>query len=178
MQLVVDTSGIDHGILVDASPLIYLAKIEALDDVAGIASITSAVAEETARPQLGYRHPDAIAIDRAIASGRILIVEPARKESVATEMLAERVPGLGLGERQTLAVAIERRIPTVIFDRRGRRVAAALGAPSMDLLELLALVTPDAQLLERRFHRFALLVDMRVSALEELLVRIRKGRPR
>ena len=162
-------------LILDASPLIYLAKLTALDVLAvatGEASVTPTVLEEVTRPQVAYRHPDAVEIEQAVTSGLIHILELDDRERSLAADLTERVSGLHHGEAEVLSLAISRSIPAVIFERQARRVARTLGAESIDIVELIVAGTPDRELMEDRVVRFARLVNMRFDHVAELLTRL------
>ncbi len=174
-----DSRYLTSAIVLDASPLIYLAKLEALDVLTvatGAALVTPTVLEEVTRPQIAYRHPDAVEVEQAIERGEIGVVTLTQAEHDAAVDMTKRVPGLDPGETEVLAVAISRTIPAVIFERRARRVARALGANLVGVVELLVAGTDDAVLREERIVRFARLVDMRLDDAVELLARIRSRR--
>lgn len=165
--------------MVDASPLIYLAKLDALEVFAkgGYQPIVpEAVVEETTRPALIYRHPDAATIEAAVGRGdlRVVVLAPAEEEIAAR--LAVQVPGMHPGECHVLSVALARGTPAVMFERRGRSVARAYGVELVDVFELLFDGTPDDGLLDRRVRRFAELIEMRLADLEALRERIARRR--
>jgi predicted nucleic acid-binding protein len=168
-------------LILDASPLIYLAKLEALDVLevsTRQAFVTPAVIEEVTRPQLAYRHPDAVVVERAMAAGTLEATEPTAAEQGRAHDIATLVSGLHSAEAEVLAIAISRTIPAVIFERRARRVAASLGASLVDVTELLVAGTRDGSLLEDRVVRFARLVDLRLDDAVALLERVRaRGAP-
>jgi len=85
----------------------------------------------------------------------------------------KRIPGLDPGEAEVLAVSIARSLPAVIFERRARRVAGALGAGLIDVIELIVRGTTGRALREERIVRFARMVDMRLDDAVELLARVR-----
>jgi predicted nucleic acid-binding protein len=165
--------------VLDASPLIYLAKLEALDVLTiavGSASTTPAVLEEVTRPQMTYRHPDAIEIEAAVDRGTLSRLTLHDDERDRARRIGERVPGLHAGETEVLAVALERRIPAVIFERPARRIAASLGADLIDVTELLVAGTRDRADREKRVLRFAGMVNMRLDQTIELFARIGSNR--
>ena len=66
-------------LILDASPLIYLAKLDALDAVAiagHVAVVPSSVYDETARPELAFRHPEVAIIERIRLGGQLLVISP------------------------------------------------------------------------------------------------------
>jgi predicted nucleic acid-binding protein len=163
------------GLVLDASPLIYLAKIEAIDVLESLTErvlIPRAVLEETTRPALLYQHPDAAVIERAVREGVITAIDLDASETATTDDLTSRVPALHAGVSAVLAIALHRGIPAVLFERRARRVAAATGAELVDVVELLFAGTPQADLLATRVRRFAELVNMRLSDYEALRERV------
>jgi predicted nucleic acid-binding protein len=162
-------------IVLDASPLICLTKLEALDVLSvatRAAAVTPMVFEEATRPQLAYRHPDAVEIEQAVASGRIETLELSGDEESEASSMLERIPGLHHGEAEVLSVAVSRSMPAVIFERRARRVARMLGAELVDVTELIVAGTVDGALMEDRIVRFARMVNMRFDHVTELLSRI------
>jgi predicted nucleic acid-binding protein len=166
-------------VVLDASPLIYLAKLAAIDVLAAAteeALVTPTVLEEVARPQLAYRHPDAIEIEQAITGGLIRVEALTDAEKARAADFAARVPGLHFGEAEVLALAVSRSVAAVIFERQARRVARSLGAELVDLVELLVAGTPKDELREDRIVRFARLVNMRFDDVAQLLARLRSRR--
>ncbi len=174
-----DSRYLTSDLLLDASPLIYLAKLHALDVLAVTATtvhVTPAVLEEMTRPQVAYRHPDAVEIERVVAKGQMAVVMPTASEQEAAMDLERRIPGLGSGKTEVLSIAISRSFTAVIFERRARRVAASLGVKLIDIVELLVAGTPDPTMREERIVRFASLVNMRLEDVVALLARLRSGR--
>lgn len=163
-------------LVVDASPLIYLAKIHALDlfTVAKPALITEAVRREAVLPQAAYRFPEIAEIDAACRARVIEVVALQPHEKLAVQDIGRRVPGLGLGERESVAVGAARGQAVVLFDRRANRIAEALGVRTIGIVELLFAPTTDTELLESRVRCFASLVDMRIDALGQLLERVKE----
>jgi predicted nucleic acid-binding protein len=163
----------------DASPLIYLAKLDAMDvleNLGIVGAVTPAVAKETTRPAVAYRHRDGLVIEAALEDGRLALLELTPSETGIGSDLSGRIAGMHRGECEVLAVAIERSMSAVIFERRARAVARALGIHLVDVVELLVQGTPDPELLDWRIHRFAELVEMRLKDLELLLKMTGKGR--
>jgi len=168
-------------VAVDASPLIYLAKLEALD-VFRAASlrplVPRSVFDETAKPALTYRHPDAIRIEEAARSGHLEVVEATPAESKAADTLAGRIPQMHRGECEVLAVASSRAVPAVIHEGRARTIARILGIELLDVAELLFRGTKDDELLEARIRGFGGLVNLRLGDIEALLELVRQRRLR
>lgn len=165
-----------HQLVVDTGPLIYLAKIDALDLFTpdDPAHITDGVRREALLPQAAYRFPEITAIHAALGGGRIAVVALRPDEKDAVLDLGHRVPGLGLGERESIVVAHARSWSAVLFDRRANRIAESFGVRVAGVVELLFARTQPRAVLETRIRRFASLVDMRTSALEQLLERVRE----
>ena len=162
-------------ILVDASPLIYLAKLDALECFAGGGwepLLTPAVVAEVASPAVAYRYPDALTISRALASGVLVTVELTADERTHAAGLAGSINGLGRGESEALAIASSRGHGVVIFERQGVRVARALGVVPVNPAEVLFRGSGDRDLLRRRLIRFADMTAMRASDIDALLARI------
>lgn len=163
----------------DASPLIYLAKLEALeviDELSISAMLPPAVASETAQPNLLYRHPDATLIDRYIRDGLLDVVRLTKAEREVAEDLAARLPALHAGEREVLAVALEREVPAVLFERGARNVAKAIGVKLVHVIDLLFDGTADDEALESRVRTFAQLTNMRVADYDALLASVQRRR--
>jgi predicted nucleic acid-binding protein len=176
---VVDRSDTTQKVVVDASPLIYLAKLRALVVFQKIGLeplVPEAVIEETTKPSLIYRHPDAAVIESALDRGELSPVSLTPGEQESVDELAQEVPGMHRGECQVLVVARSRAVPAVLFERRGRSIAKAFGIALIDVVELLFDGTSDNELLEERFRPFAELVDMRLADYEALRERIARRR--
>lgn len=138
--------------------------------------MTTAVREEAVLPRAAYRFPEVIVIEAAIDRGLIEVRPLTAAESELATSIEARVPALGRGEREVIAVSIERSLDAVMFDRRARRVARALGASVVDMFEVVFRSAGNAELLEHRVRALASLVDLRLGALEELLDRIGRQR--
>jgi predicted nucleic acid-binding protein len=159
----------------DSGPIIYLAKVEALDVLAGagyVAFLPPGVVAETVRPDVAYRYPDAAAIREALRSGILRNLRLTGPEQTLADRFATEIPALGRGERETLAVATRRAWPALLYERRASALARTLGIDTAGLVELLFQGTPDPALLERRVRAFAELVYMRPEDRESLLRRI------
>lgn len=158
--------------LVDASPLIYLAKMEALDvfQASGIAPlITAEVETETARPGLGYQHPDSIVIADALRSGVLKRTQLSAGEVKAAERLLNEAGGIDRGEAEVLAAAFARRMPALLFERRATRLARSMGIEALSPIDMLVTGTPGRGLLADRIRRFGRLVQMRFEDVQTLL---------
>jgi predicted nucleic acid-binding protein len=167
--------------VVDASPLIYLAKLDALDvfDGAGVGPLVpEPVFEEAAKPALRYRHADAIRIEQAATEGQLEIVTATGAERGAADGLAARIPQMHRGECEVLAIASARGVPAVIHEGRARTIARILGIQLLDVTELLFRGTGNDGLLEARIREFAGLVNMRLGNTEALLELVRQRRLR
>lgn len=174
----VGNSSLSPPFIADTSPLIYLAKIGALDVLwtGRPAVMTTGVREEALLPPAAYRFPEVVELEAAIDRGLIEVTQLTSSESEFAEGIKTRVPALGRGEREVIAVSIGRSLDAVMFDRRVRRVASALGAPVVDMFEVIFRGTSDVELLEDRVRALASRVDLRVGALEELLEQIGRRR--
>ena len=162
-------------LVLDASPLVHIAKLSALDVLvvaADEAAVTPTVLEEVTRPQLAYQHPDAVEIEQAVSRGLIGVWELDDDEQALAADFTERVPGLHHGEAEVLSLAVSRSVAAVIFERQARRVARTLGAELVDVVELLVAGTPERELREDRVIRFARLVNMRFDHVAQLLARL------
>ena len=169
--------GISNRLAVDASPLIYLAKLDALDvfTMDDPAAISEGVRSEVLLPQAAYRFPEIVQIDESIREGRIEVVSLDDTERGSAEALSRRVPGLGRGELETIAVARARRWSAVIADLRTSRIAEVHGVPVVGMVELLFTRTSSDQL-AGRLRALARLVNMRMETLDRLLTRVEARR--
>lgn len=125
----------------DASPLIYFAKMNALEllaQVLGPVSIPPAVYRETVEAGRRLREPDANRIAKAV-EGQIL----ARLTLTGQEtLLADRIsadPRLGRGECEVIACAALRRFKALLHDKKARRIASAYNVPTMQAADVLFL---------------------------------------
>lgn len=168
---------ISKKLIVDASPLIYLAKLDALDVFGGdlAAAISEGVRNEVLLPQAAFRYPEIVGIDDSIRSGRIMVVSPDRGEVKSIETLSRQVPGLGRGELETIAIARSRRWSAVLADRRATRIAEIHGVTVIGIVEFLFARTKDGKVLASRIRSLAGLVNMRIETLEGLLGKVHKG---
>jgi len=161
--------------MIDASPLIYLAKLDALDvfESAGYRPfITPEVERETASAGLAYQHPDAALIAEQIRTGTLERSELTASEQQEAERLMKASGGLDRGEAEALAAAALRGLPVLLFERRATRLAASLGVSAWTPIEILIAGTRDLGLMRARVLAFARLVNMRFADLESLLQRV------
>jgi predicted nucleic acid-binding protein len=164
-------------VVLDAGPLIHLAKIEALELLptgGWVGVVPSAVWNEVARPELAYRFTEVPAIERARNDGWIEAVEPNADEQAHAERLAGSVAGLHRGELDCLAIASKRSLPVCFHERQALRLARSLGVETIHVVDLLSGGTPDAVLLEWRIRRFASLTNLAMSDLDQLLASIKE----
>lgn len=166
-------------LVLDASPLIYLAKLDAFDAVAiaGYAAVVPpSVYAEAARPELAFRHPEIATVERIRTDGQLLVVPlDAPERELATD-LAGRYGGLHAGELDVLALGQVRGWTVCFHERQAARLARALGVATVHLVEVLFAGTPDLALLERRIRHFARLTNLTMNDLDMLLNLIREGR--
>jgi predicted nucleic acid-binding protein len=167
-------------IVLDAGPLIYLAKLDALDALA-IAGWTPVVPPsvyaEAARPGLAFRHPEVAVIEQAQGTGQLRILALGDRERRLAEVFSERSAGLHAGELEVLAIGRARDWPVCLHERQAARLAAALGVATVHLVEILFGGTRDPDALERRIRHFARLTNMTMDDLDALLILI-EGRRR
>jgi len=159
-------------LVLDASPLIYLGKLDALD-VFGAHGwrpmITPAVRDEVVRPELAYMHTEVVTIAAAIEHGSIRDIQLTPAEVTTAAELGRRVRGLHPGELEVLAVGLERSSAVSVHERQAARLARALALREVQVVELLVDGTADARLLEKRLRGYASLTVLRVGDLDELL---------
>lgn len=166
-------------LVLDASPLIYLAKLDAFDvlEIAGhFTAVPPSVYAEAARPELAFRHPEVAIVERARIDGRIVIAELDDTERQLAADLADRYGGLHAGELDVLALGQVRGWSVCFHERQATRLAGALGVASVHLIELLVGGTPDGGVLERRVREFARMTNLTMTDLDALLNLIRGQR--
>jgi hypothetical protein len=165
-------------LVLDASPLIYLAKLDAFDAVAiagHAAVVPPSVYAEAARPELAFRHPEIATVERIRRDGQLLVVPlDARERKLATD-LAGRYGGLHAGELDVLALQVRGWI-VCLHERQAARLARAVGVATVHLVEVLFAGTPDLDLLEARIRHFARLTNLTMNDLDVLLNLIRERR--
>jgi predicted nucleic acid-binding protein len=166
----------EHLLLLDSGPVIYLAKVDALDVLSSPrrSGITEGVERETVMPEAAYRFPEIAHIEAAIRMGLLEVVALTSDEQANADELGQQIPGLGRGERETIAVASARGWAAVLFDRRARRIAEAFGVTVVGVFELLFAGTAGDAALVERVRRLAHLVSMRIEDLESILERVRE----
>jgi hypothetical protein len=166
-------------VVLDASPLIYLAKLDAFDavGVAGYAAvIPPSVYAEAARPPLAFRHPEIATIEGMREAGQLLVVPLGARERELASALAGRYGGLHAGELDVLALGHLRGWTTCFHERQAARLARALGVATVHLVEVLFAGTTDLDLLERRIRHLARLTNLTMNDLDVLLNVIRERR--
>lgn len=166
-------------IVLDASPLIYLAKLDAFDavSIAGhTAAVPPSVDAEATRPALAFRYPEIAIIERVRADRQLLVIAPDEREQALAVELAGRHGGLHSGELDVLAMGVVRGWTVCLHERQAARIARALGVATVHMVEILFAGTPDPDLLERRIRAFARLTNMSMTDLDVLLELIREQR--
>lgn len=166
-------------LILDAGPLIYLAKLDALDAVAiagFIAVVPPSVAAEAARPELAFRHPEIAIIERALADGVVAVEGLGEAERRLAAAQVERHGGLHAGELDVLALGQSRGWPVCLHERQAARIAVALGIATVHLVEILFAGTLDLSRLEQRVRAFARLTNMTMTDLDALMDLIRERR--
>jgi hypothetical protein len=167
-------------LVLDAGPLIYLAKLDALDApaIAGWTPVMPpSVYAEAARPGLAFRHPEVAVIEQAQQDGRLLVVTLDSREQQLAGEFAGRSSGLHEGELDALALGRARAWPVCLHERQAARLAGAFGVRTVHLVEILFGGTTDPDVLEDRIRHFARLTNLVMSDLDVLLDLI-EGRPR
>ena len=94
-------------LVLDAGPLIYLAKLDAMDApaIAGWTPVVPpSVYAEAARPELAFRHPEVAIIEQAQADGRLRVVALDDREKELAGEMAGRSSGLHSGELDAMAL--------------------------------------------------------------------------
>lgn len=121
----------------NASPLIFSAKIgilNLLQKLYGKLHIPPCVAEETREAGRKERHPDAIVIDKAIESGRIIVEKLGERAKKEVRVLL-RIPSLHEGECEAIALARQIDADLLLMDEKvGGGAARAWGIEVVGLL--------------------------------------------
>lgn len=166
-------------LILDAGPLIYLAKLDALDAIAiagFVAVVPPSVAAEAARPELAFRHAEIAIIERALVDGRVAVEHLDEDERELAGALVRRHGGLHAGELDVLALGQSRGWPVCLHERQAARIALALGIATVHLVEVLFGGTPDLARLEQRVRAFARLTNLTMVDLDALMDLIRERR--
>ena len=166
-------------LVLDASPLIYVAKLDALDAVvlAGYTAVVPpSVYAEAARPELAFRHPEIAIVERLRDDEQLLVVPLDAAEVELANDLAGRYGGLHSGELDVLALGQARGWTACFHERQATQLARAMGVTTVHLVEVLFAGTPDVDLLERRVRHFARLTNLTMNDLDVLLHLIRERR--
>ena len=159
-------------LVLDSSPLIYLAKLDALDAVSAAGHdgvVPPAVLDEVARLELAFRFPEVATIARARDEGRLAVLRLGPDEARVAAALADRYGGLHAGELEVLALGQARGWLVCFHERQAGRLARSLGLVTVHLVQILFAGTRDVGLLERRVRQFARLTNLRMDDLDELL---------
>ena len=129
------------GAVIDASPLIYFARLGRLAliaQVVGEVGVCPAVYHEAVVAGRQRGHPDATRIAQALQGGDLRVVTlDAPEQQLANQLLGD--PRLGPGECETIACAQHRGIVAILRDRKARQVAAGQGVRTLKSTDLLFL---------------------------------------
>jgi predicted nucleic acid-binding protein len=166
-------------IVLDASPLIYMAKLDAFDALSNAghtAAVPLSVYTEAARPELAFRHPEIATVQRLREESGLEVITLEPPEASMASELAERYGGLHAGELDVLALGLARGWTVCLHERQASRLAAALGLGAIHVVELLFAGTADLDLLDQRVRHFARLTNLTINDLDSLLSLIRERR--
>jgi len=167
-------------LVLDSSPLIYLAKLDALDAirVAGYrATVPMSVARETSAGGLAFRHPDAGLIAGAFRDRMIDVENMTEEETGNATRLQGMAGGLSRADADVLALGPSRSAPVCLAERQASRLARSLGLEVVGVVQLLFDGTVGRVVLEERIRSFAELTQLRIRDLNVLLAEARR-RPR
>ena len=159
-------------LVIDASPLIYLAKLDALFVLPGsgyAAVVPSSVWDEVARPALSFRFPEIATIEGAAREGWITVASLSRANSDQVEEFAREASGLHRGELECLTLAQDRGSAVCFHERQASRIARTLGIATVHVVELLFDGAPDRRWLDDRVRRFARMTNLTMADLDALL---------
>jgi predicted nucleic acid-binding protein len=172
--------------VIDASPLIYFARIDAIQlaaKVLGEIQVPPAVFEESVTAGRAGGYADAEVIAEAIAAGWL---QQLTLDSESSQIAAElgQLPSLGLGECETIAHAKCQGLRAVLEDRRARRVATDLGVSTLGCIDVLYLAlirrkieVPEFRSLLRAYADVTGLDSAALFEHESLAESIDTGRP-
>ena len=166
-------------IVLDASPLICMAKLDAFDAISNAghtAAVPLSVYTEAARPELAFRHPEIATVQRLREESGLDVITLEPSEAAMASDLADRYGGLHAGELDVLALGHARGWPVSLHERQASRLATSLGLATIHVVELLFAGTSDLDLLERRVRHFARLTNLTMNDLDSLLSLIRERR--
>jgi len=159
-------------LVLDAGPLIYLAKLDALDapaEAGWVPVVPPSVYAEAARPGLAFRHPEIAIIEQARDDGRLKVTPLDDVERRLAADFAGLGAGLHAGELDVLALGRARSWPVCLHERQAARLAGAMSIATVHLVEILFGGTRDPDALERRVRHFARLTNLAMDDLDTLL---------
>ena len=165
-------------VVLDAGPVIYLAKLDAFDALAvanRVGALPPSVYGEVARADLSFRHPEIPLIERARADGLLEVVDLSPDEARLAAAFGTRTSGLHSGELDVLGLGAGRGWSVCLHERQAARLARGLGIATVHVVELLVAGTPDPVLLEARVRRFARLTNLAISDFDLLLSKLPRG---
>jgi predicted nucleic acid-binding protein len=166
-------------IVLDASPLIYIAKLDAFDALSNAgytAVVPQSVYTEAARPELTFRHAEIATVQRVREESGLEVITLEPSESALASDLADKYGGLHAGELDVLALGHARGWAVCLHERQASRLATSLGLAAIHVVELLFAGTSDLDLLERRVRQFARLTNLTMNDLDALFNLIRERR--
>lgn len=116
-----DTGQPARAAVADSTVLIYLAKLERLEELTRrfeVVLVPEPVHEEVVREGKRLEHPDAIRVEAAIDRGELVLAEPPE--------IPHDLEGMGLeyGDQAVLAVALKEEVQAVLTDDSGLRSIA------------------------------------------------------
>jgi predicted nucleic acid-binding protein len=140
------------------------------------ALIPESVARETTGAGVTYRFSDAAEILAAIRDGVIEVVRPSDSEAEEAQRIQAMAAGLHQGESEVLAIGSIRSVPVAVTERQAGRFARSLGLQVVGARQLLFEGTTDLDRLEARIRTLAILTQMRMRDLDQLLLEIERRR--
>ncbi len=158
-------------VVADASPLIYIARLDIFELVIGEferIEVPNAVHREAVIAGLAHGYDDAKRIEAAMESEGLAMIDlDVATTDFATDLAA--MPQLGMGESETIARARQRGFTALLEDRRARRVARELRVETIGCLDVLyrslLLGRLDHQEMTRLVHGYARLTHMDAATL-------------
>jgi predicted nucleic acid-binding protein len=154
--------------MIDASSLIVLAKLDALQeavDIYGILGITQSVEQETVRAGKTRGYADAYRIEQAIANSLIIVTKLDNATIKRVSELRRSSTALSESDCHIIACAAISALPLVLQDRRARLATEAIGVETISIVgfPLAAYIRSTA-----KFERCVVLLDQicKVMTLE------------
>lgn len=123
-----------HKLVSDSSSLILLTKARLIEPLlrTAVLIIPEGVYEESVKISKEKGYKDAYELESYIQTKKITIERPRAKVVFQLEQLFK----IGGGEKEALALALERKLPMLCDDQKGRNAAKALHIPTLSAVSM------------------------------------------